>query len=60
MDLKKRHARLKAIFLEAVELELKDLPEFLDKACGEDEELRRDVETLLKSHLPTDRETGSP
>ena len=58
MDLEKQHARVKEVFLEAVKKELKDLPGFLDEACGDDDKLRRDVESLLRYHLPTDRPTG--
>ena len=57
MDLEKQHARVKDIFLKALEVELKDLPEFLDETCGDDDELRREVESLLRFHLPTDRPT---
>ena len=59
MDLMERHARLKEIFLKALDVELRQLPAFLDEACGDDDALRRDLESLLRYHLATDRQGGS-
>ena len=42
-----RHARLTEVFLAAAELEPPERAEYLDRACGEDLELRREVEELL-------------
>lgn len=42
-----RWKRVKAIFTEASELPAAARAEFLDRACGEDEALRREVENLL-------------
>ena len=45
----------KAIFLEAVEKHSPDeWPEFLDEACGDDQELRQRVEGLLQAHAEKD------
>ena len=42
----------KAIFLEAVEKHSpEEWPEFLDQACGDDRELRRQVEGLLQARM---------
>lgn len=46
-----RHARLRELFLRAVELNLEDRQCFLDEACGEDGELRLELESLLDHHL---------
>lgn len=39
-----------AIFIAAIKLPPKDRPRFLDRACGDDENLRRKVEALLNAH----------
>ena len=39
-----------AVFTEAVKIAPAERPEFLDKACGGDENLRHKVEGLLKAH----------
>lgn len=44
---KERYQRLQAIFNEAAELEGDARREYLDRACGSDLEMRRDVERLL-------------
>ena len=42
---------LRAIFCEAMELQSPaEVSRYLDEACGDDESLRNDVLTLLKSH----------
>jgi len=43
------HTRLAALFLEAVELEGDEQAAFLQDACRDDPELRRDVERLLEA-----------
>src|SRR4051812_39151431 len=45
-----RHARVKEIFLAACEREPEQWPEYLDRACGSDPELRDEVESLLGFH----------
>ena len=40
----------KSIFLNALDRSPGDLPEYLVQACGESEELRREVELLLDGH----------
>jgi len=44
-----RWQRLEALFHEALELKPGARSEFLDKNCGEDQELRKEVESLLDS-----------
>jgi serine/threonine protein kinase/TolB-like protein len=44
-----RWQRLEALFHEALELKPAARSEFLDKHCGEDQELRKEVESLLDS-----------
>jgi hypothetical protein len=39
-----------AVFTEATRVPLQDRAAFLDKACGGDETLRRNVEALLRAH----------
>jgi eukaryotic-like serine/threonine-protein kinase len=39
-----------AVFTEAVKVPLQDRAAFLDNACGGDENLRRQVESLLRAH----------
>jgi serine/threonine-protein kinase len=51
----KRWQQVRAIFDEAVEIEPTLRPEFVRERCGEDQNLRKEVESLLASH----RETGS-
>ena len=45
-----RWTRVKAMFELAVTLESSEWPSFLDIQCGSDEELRREVESLLLAH----------
>src|SRR6185437_6278423 len=45
-----RWTRVKAMFELAVTLESSEWPSFLDLQCGADEELRREVESLLLAH----------
>ena len=46
----KRHTEVKRIFLEAVELDGERRDRFLDQQCGEDHQLRKEVESLLSYH----------
>lgn len=39
-----------AIFTEALKVPLEDRNAFLERVCGGDEDLRRKVEALLRSH----------
>lgn len=47
-----RYAQIKHLFLEAVELEDASREEFLRVRCGNDADLRREVETMLGHHDP--------
>ena len=51
-----RHARLKEIFLRAVELDEEDRRRFVEDACGEDAELRAELESLLNHHTRIEAE----
>lgn len=46
-----RHARLRELFLRAVELDAEDRRRFVVEACGEDAELLADLESLMDHHL---------
>ena len=46
--------RLKEIFHSAQQLRPNERPDFLDKICGNDTELRRDIDALLKSSQEAD------
>ena len=48
-------ARIKALFLETIDVAQEDRARWLDEACGTDAGLRREIESLLAS----DREAGS-
>ena len=50
-----RHARLKELFLRVIELEEEARGPFIDTACGDDADLRSELESLLKYHRPSDR-----
>jgi len=45
-----RWQQVKELFVEALEQELGERPAFLDRACGADESLRREVELLLSGY----------
>ncbi len=45
-----RWQRIGAVFHDAVEVDPDARPRFLDRACGDDRELRREVESLLAAH----------
>jgi serine/threonine-protein kinase len=44
------HDRMRRLFDAAVELEAEERFEYLDRQCGGDGELRREVESLLAAH----------
>jgi len=46
-----RHEKVKKLFLAACALDGEQAAAFLDQACGDDEELRAEVESLLAHHL---------
>jgi serine/threonine protein kinase/tetratricopeptide (TPR) repeat protein len=49
-----RHARVKEIFLAACELPSDERAAYLDRACADDDALRREVESLLEFHEEPD------
>ena len=51
-----RHARLKELFLGAAELDGEDRRRFVEEACGEDAELRAELESLLDHHTRIEAE----
>jgi hypothetical protein len=46
-----RYARVKEVFLRALEHRQEAQRRFLDEACGADPEVRREVESLLRYHV---------
>ncbi len=52
---RERYQELKRVFLEALELTGRDREDFLERACGGDEELQRFVEELLAEHATLSR-----
>ena len=46
------HERVKSLFAEAIELAPEERKAFLDVACGDDPELRDQVDALVASHFP--------
>ena len=52
------YACVKVIFLRAVEMNPEDRPQFLRDACGNDSELRAEVESLLEFHREAETLTG--
>jgi len=58
------HARLKQLFFVAIELDCDERSRFVRSACGEDRELRADLESLLNHHrrvVSADtQDTGEP
>ena len=48
------------IFQAAVNLPISERGEFLDRACGDNQPLRREVESLLKAHDPDDSFLQAP
>ena len=49
-----RWQRIGTVFSDAVELAPAERAGFLDGACGDDRELRREVESLLAAHADAD------
>ena len=54
---KEHHALLRELFLAACERPLPERSAFLEQACGGDEELRREVESILAHHGDTSLES---
>ncbi len=54
----RRHARVRELFLAACERSAADRRAFLADACGEDGELRREIESLLDHHDEEPEEPG--
>jgi len=50
-----RWGRIEELFHQAAELAPDDRPSFLTKACGGDDDLRREVELLLAADTPVGR-----
>jgi hypothetical protein len=50
----KRHARLKELFFQAIEMEERDRRRFLDEMCVADAELRAELESLRRYHQRSD------
>jgi hypothetical protein len=57
---KERWQQVEAVFAEAVELSEAEASTFLDNACANDPDLRREVELLLESDRLTREPEGSP
>ncbi len=55
-----RHAQIKELFLAAVKLDEAAAAAFLDEACADDQDLRREVESLLAHHRDTTIFAKSP
>jgi serine/threonine protein kinase len=55
-----RHARVKAIFVEACGLPPDERPAFVIEACGGDGELQREVESLLAHHREGEGDSTPP
>ena len=53
MNTQHRHQEVKKLFLAACELDDDRREAFLDQACADDPELRRELESLLRHHFPT-------
>jgi hypothetical protein len=52
--------RIKEIAGEAMECKLEERQAFLDAACGQDEVLRAEVESLLAAHADSDNLSQNP
>src|SRR5207302_104908 len=50
----RRYQRIKAVLLDALELPSRDRPAFVRNACGDDRDLRAEVESLLLEHEKED------
>src|SRR5215217_761312 len=55
MNSPERWQEIKDILYSALEVEADERAEFLDEKCGGDDELRREVESLIKAHAAADR-----
>jgi Tol biopolymer transport system component len=55
-----RWQEIDRLFDAALDLDASERDAFLDKACADDEELRREVESLLAAHLRADKFIESP
>ena len=55
-----RHERLSELFLEASKLEGDDRDAFLDSACGNDVDLRADVEAMLRHDVDDEHDVLAP
>src|SRR6185295_6731650 len=50
-----RWREIESLFVQAIECPLEDRPQFLDRACGDDQALREELESLLANDAPEDR-----
>lgn len=57
-DIAERYRRIKSIFMDAMQRDPRDRADFLAESCGEDAELRRDVEALLADDKTSDMAHG--
>jgi len=57
---RERYQRVKEIYLAAQELPAPDRDRFLDRECGDDRELRREVERILADEPPATVALGAP
>ena len=48
---REQHARVKLVFFNALDLPSEERSAYVDKTCGGDQQVREEVETLLKHHL---------
>ena len=55
-----RHRQISAIYQEAMEVPLAEREPFLHKICGSDEELLREVQSLLEAHEQAGSYFGIP
>ena len=53
-EISERHARLRRLFFLAIGLEEEGRQTFVEEACGEDAELRAELESLLDHHRRSD------
>lgn len=50
----------KQIFMDAIELPIRERLAYVERACGDDEVLRRRVEALLEAHGEASAVLGEP
>jgi hypothetical protein len=48
---RERYARVKEVFRRALDRREEDQQRFLDEECGADQEVRQEVESLLRYHV---------